>query len=167
MEAGEPPKLALIVTSDSVYSGRKRDEITPLVAERAKNVFNLVASRVVPNRVEEIRAAVLEYSKIADVILVTGGTGVSPRDITIEALEPIASKRIPGLGEEHRRRSYERVGSRALMSRSEGFMVGRALTLASPGNPDAVKIALDILAEVVEHCLEDIRGLGHNKPHHS
>lgn len=167
MEAGRLPRLALIVTSDSVYSGRRSDEITPLVVERVKNVFELVASRLVPNRVEEIRAAVLEYSRIADVILVTGGTGLSPRDVTIEALESIASKRVPGLGEEHRRRSYERVGARALMSRSEGFMVGGALTLASPGNPDAVGIALDILAEVVEHCLEDIRGLGHGKPHNS
>ncbi|MDM7276023.1 MAG: molybdopterin-binding protein [Thermoprotei archaeon] len=160
---GGLPKLALIVTSDSVYSGRRRDEITPLVAEIVRGFFEFVGSRVVPNRVEEIRAAVLEYSRIADVILVTGGTGLSPRDVSIEALESIASKSVPGLGEEHRRRSYGKVGARALMSRSGGFVVGRALVFASPGNPDAVSIALEILAETVEHCLEDIRGLGHVK----
>jgi len=154
-------RLALIVTSDSVYRGLKADEITPLVA--SDNRFDLVLSRVVPNKVDEIKAAVIEASSTADIILVTGGTGVSPRDVTIEALESIASKRIPGLGEEHRRRSYSRVGARALISRSEGFIVGRALVFASPGNPDAVKVALDILSEIAEHCLEEIRGGGHGR----
>jgi len=161
-------KLALIVTSDSVYRGLKADEVTPLVAGDGR--FDLILSRVVPNNVDEIKAAVIEASSTADIILVTGGTGVSPRDVTIEALESIASKRVPGLGEEHRRRSYPRVGARALISRSEGFIVGGALVFASPGNPDAVKIALDILSEVAVHCLEEIRGRGHGggreNPHH-
>ncbi len=155
-------RLALIITSDSVYRGLKADEITPLVLSDGR--FNLVLSRIVPNDISEIRAAVIEASGLADIVLVTGGTGVSPRDVTIEALESIASKRVPGLGEEHRRRSYQRIGARALMSRSEGFIVGKTLVFASPGNPDAVKVALDILSEIAEHCLEEIRGGGHKKP---
>jgi molybdenum cofactor biosynthesis protein B len=156
-------RLALIVTSDSVYRGLRADEVTPIVSSDGR--FEVVFSRVVPNDVGEIMAAVLEASNLADVVLVTGGTGVSPRDVTVEALESIASKRVPGLGEEHRRRSYLRVGARALMSRSEGFVVGGALAFASPGNPDAVKVALDILAEVAEHCLEELRGRGHRGAH--
>ncbi len=152
-------KLALIITSDSVYKGLKADEITPLVASDSR--FELVFSKIIPNDISEIRMSVLEASKVADVILITGGTGVSHRDVTIEAVESIASKRIPGLGEEHRRRSYLKVGARALISRTEGFIVGNTLVFASPGNPDAVKIALDIVAEVAEHCLEVLRKGGH------
>lgn len=152
-------KLGLIITSDSVYRGLKADEITPLVSSDDR--FEVVYSRVVPNDINEIKATVMEASSTSEIILVTGGTGVSPRDMTIEALESIASKRIPGLGEEHRRRSYATVGARALLSRSEGFIVGNSLVFASPGNPNAVKIALDIIAEVAEHCLDEIRGKGH------
>jgi len=157
--SGRRYKLGLVVTSDSVYRGLKVDEVTPVV--EADERFELVYSRVTPNNVGEIRAAVLEASEVAEIVLVTGGTGVSPRDLTIEAIEGIASKRIPGLGEDHRRRSYSHVGARALLSRAEGFVVGKSLVFASPGNPQAVKIALDILAEVAEHCIDEIRGEGH------
>lgn len=154
-------KLAVIITSDSVYRGLKSDEITPIVASDGR--FKVTLVRIVPNDPSEIKAAILEASPLSDVILVTGGTGVSPRDITIEVLESIASKRIPGLGEEHRRRSYARVGARALLSRAEGFIVGNTLVFASPGNPDAVRIALDIIAEISEHCFEELRGKGHTR----
>ncbi|MCX8196000.1 MAG: molybdopterin-binding protein [Acidilobaceae archaeon] len=157
-------KLALVITSNSVYWGRRRDEITELVRSRAKG-FELVSATVVPNSLGEIRAAVLSAAQQADVVLVTGGTGASPRDVTIEAIEGVASKRLPGLGEEHRRRSYALIGARALGSRAEGYVVGRALVFASPGNPHAVSVALDLLAEAAEHIVEEIRGTGHGGAH--
>lgn len=156
-------RLALLVTSDSVYRGDKRDEVTPLVRSREGKIFSLVASRVVPNRLEEIRAAILELSRLADVVLVTGGTGLSPRDLSIEAAEQVARKRVPGLGEEHRRRSYQMIGHRALISRAEGFVVGDALVFVSPGNPSAVEVALDILEEVGIHASEEIKGIAHGR----
>lgn len=156
-------RLALLITSDSVYRGEKKDEITPLVRSREGKTFRLVASRIVPNRIEEIRAAVLELSRSADILLVTGGTGLSPRDISIEAVELLARKRIPGLGEEHRRRSYQQIGHRALVSRAEGFVVGDALVFVSPGSPNAVGIALDILEEVGIHASEEIKGIAHGR----
>lgn len=64
-------RLALIVTSDSVYRGLRADEVTPTVSSDGR--FEVVFSRVVPNDVGEIRAAVLEASNLADVVLVTGG----------------------------------------------------------------------------------------------
>ncbi|MEM1685108.1 MAG: molybdopterin-binding protein [Acidilobaceae archaeon] len=158
-------RLALIITSDSVYRGEKRDEITGLVEEKVKGLFHIVASRVVPNSISEIRATVLEAVREADIVLVTGGTGVSRRDITIEALKPIASKTVPGLGEEHRRRSYAKIGARALLSRTEAFIIGNTLVYACPGNPDAVSTALDILTEIGDHCIAEIRGEGHRERH--
>ncbi|MCS7107636.1 MAG: molybdopterin-binding protein [Acidilobaceae archaeon] len=154
-------RLALVVTSDSVFRGERRDEITQLVRER--KLFELVSSVVVPNRLGEIRAAVLSAAQQAEVVLVTGGTGLSPRDVSIEAVEGIARKRVPGLGEEHRRRSYSFVGPRALGSRADGYVVGNSLVFVSPGNPSAVSLSLDILAEVAEHLVEEIRGTAHGR----
>ncbi|MEN2999074.1 MAG: molybdopterin-binding protein [Acidilobaceae archaeon] len=154
-------RLALVVTSDSVFAGKRRDEVTELVRSRAE--FELVSSVVVPNRLGEIRAAVLSAAQQAEVVLVTGGTGLSPRDMSIEAVEGIARKRVPGLGEEHRRRSYSLIGPRALGSRAEGYVVGNALVFVSPGSPNAVSLSLDILAEAAEHLVEEIRGTAHGR----
>jgi len=162
-----PFRLALVVTSDRVYRGEKRDEVTPLVEEwaRARGVV-LSWRTVVPNDPVRIRRAVARAVTHGEVVLVTGGTGLSPRDVSVDVVEGLAWKRVPGLGEEHRRRSMERVGARALLSRASGYVVGASLVFVSPGSPDAVQVSLSLLEEAGAHFAEQARGgRGHGGKH--
>jgi len=154
--------IGLVVTSDRVYRGEREDRITPLVEERlAREGHLLVYKTVVPNDRGMIRRAVLDAASRAEMVLVTGGTGLSRRDISVDVLEEVAWRRVPGFGERHRLLSYERVGGRALASRAMAYLVGSAIVAVSPGNPDAVGISLDILLDMGEHAVEMVRGASH------
>ncbi len=155
--------FALVITSDRVLRGEVKDSITQLVQETLRsNDHELVYRVVSPNDLYAIRAAVSSAVSRADVVIVTGGTGLSPRDLSIEAVRPMASKELPGFGEVFRLRSLEQVGPGAILSRATGFLVGNSLVFVTPGSPSAVRLALDIILPVVAHGLEQARG----EPHH-
>ncbi|MEB3817065.1 MAG: MogA/MoaB family molybdenum cofactor biosynthesis protein, partial [Desulfurococcales archaeon] len=69
--------------------------------------------------------------------------------------------RVPGFGEAHRRISWDRVGEKAMLSRASAYVVGDCFVAVSPGNPDAVEVALDLLIPVADHIEEQLSG----KPH--
>jgi len=155
-------RVALVVTSDSVYRGVKEDRVTPLVRERlARSGHELVYSRVVPNEKQVIEEAIREACSRARVVLVTGGTGISPRDVSVDVVRSMSTREVPGFGELHRRLSFEKIGARAALSRASAFIVGECFVAVSPGNPDAVEVALDILEGMVDHIVEQLEG----KPH--
>ena len=155
-------EYCLVVTSDRVYRGERKDEVTPLVEKLLASRGRRLSWRiVVPNVASRIVEAVLEAASRCRVVLVTGGTGVSPRDVSVDAVGRVARSRVPGLGEEFRRRSLERVGPVALLSRADAFVVGGSLVFVSPGSPDAVETALSLLLEVDEHVVRELEGRGH------
>jgi molybdenum cofactor biosynthesis protein B len=155
--------FGLVVTSDHVYRGEKRDEVTPLVKERlAKEGRQLVFATVVPNDVSTIRSSVLDAVSRADVVLVSGGTGPSPKDLSYDVVKQLASKELPGFGEIFRLKSLDEVGYEAILSRVSAFVVGQSLVVVVPGSPSAMRLALDILTPVVKHAVEQI----HGEPHH-
>ena len=94
-----------------------------------------------------------------DVVIFSGGTGITPTDVTIETVSPFFEKTLPGFGEFFRRISYDRVGSAAVLSRaSAGVAKGKAL-FCIPGSPDAVKVAVEMLIlpespHIVRHARE-------------
>ena len=81
----------------------------------------------------------------AQVILTTGGTGISRRDTTIEVVERILDKELPGFGELFRMLSWQEIGSAAMLSRAIAGLAGTCLLFAMPGSPAAVRLALDRL----------------------
>ena len=93
-----------------------------------------------------------------DTIIITGGTGLANRDVTVESTTPMMEKEIPGFGELFRRISYERIGPAAMMSRaSAGSMKGRIL-FCLPGSPDAVQTAMEhLILPELGHMLRVIR----------
>jgi molybdenum cofactor biosynthesis protein B len=154
--------FALVVTSDRVFKGEKEDKITPLVREYLQSQDHiLVYTKIVPNDPVLIRQAILEAASRAHVVLVTGGTGLSKRDITVDVAEKIAARKVPGFGEYHRQLSRESVGLRSLLSRVSAYMIGGTLIMVSPGNPDAVRVSLEILNEVADHIRDMAKGLSH------
>lgn len=81
-------------------------------------------------------------SKAVDVLIITGGTGLSPRDVTVESILELVDKEIPGFGELFRRISYDRIGSAAMLSRAFAGSVKGKLIFCLPGSPDAVQTAM-------------------------
>ena len=88
-----------------------------------------------------------------DVLLLTGGTGVSSRDLTIETLRPFFEKELPGFGELLRRVSYDEIGSAAMLTRATAGVARRKLLVCMPGSPSAVKTALRVSIGEFPHML--------------
>jgi len=84
-------------------------------------------------------------TKRVDVLIITGGTGLSPRDVTVEAISPFVDKEIPGFGELFRKISYDKIGSAAMLSRAFAGSSKGKLIFCLPGSPDAVQTAMEQL----------------------
>lgn len=107
---------------------------------------SVVLHRVVRDDVAEIHAAVeAALSAGARAVLVNGGTGISPRDVAVEALRPLFDKELPGFGELFRVLSFEQVGAAAWLSRATAGTCRGAILFALPGSPRAVGLAMERL----------------------
>jgi molybdenum cofactor biosynthesis protein B len=107
----------------------------------------LVARKIVPDEPTLLEAAVRELVSRADVsaILVTGGTGVAPRDQTPDTLARLFTKELPGYGELFRMLSFQEIGAAAMLSRACGGLIDRTVVLLMPGSTPAVKLAMERL----------------------
>lgn len=107
----------------------------------------VVERRIVPDEPGAIAAAVRELTGRADVsaLVLTGGTGVAPRDVTPDTVEPLLDRLIPGFGELFRQLSYAEIGSAALLSRALAGLRGGRVVFVLPGSRGAVKLAMEKL----------------------
>jgi molybdenum cofactor biosynthesis protein B len=89
-------------------------------------------------------------SRTVDALIITGGTGLSPRDVTVESISPFVEKEVPGFGELFRKISFDRIGSAAMLSRAFAGSAKGKLIFCLPGSPDAVQTAMEqlILPEI-------------------
>jgi molybdenum cofactor biosynthesis protein B len=95
----------------------------------------------------------------ADAIVISGGTGLAPRDQTVEALTKIFDKAMPGFGEAFRRFSFDQIGPRAILSGATAGVVGRCLIFALPGSPRAVKLGMDaLIVPTLQHAVDVAQG---------
>ncbi len=109
----------------------------------------LLDRQIVPDDVTILRARVRALAAREDVhgILLTGGTGITGRDVTPEAIEPLATKQIPGFGELFRMLSYEEIGSATIQSRAFAVLVGKTLVFGLPGSTAAIRLAVEKILE--------------------
>ncbi|WP_456481378.1 MogA/MoaB family molybdenum cofactor biosynthesis protein [Methanopyrus sp.] len=130
-----------------------------LLEERFEDEGHDVRYRVlVPDQHDMIVGAVRWLVDRVHAVVTTGGTGVTPTDVTVEALERIADKRLPGFGEAFRRRSEEEVGLHAVLTRAEMYVVDGTPVTCLPGSPNAVKLGAEMLLEVLPHVVAHARG---------
>jgi len=113
---------------------------------------------IVPDSLVGIRAAVsglLEREGV-DVIIINGGTGITRRDVSVEALEPLMDKKLDGFGELFRFLSYQEIGPAAIMSRAIGGLAGGKVLLCLPGSSGAVRLAMEkiIIPQIGHMVLE-------------
>jgi molybdenum cofactor biosynthesis protein B len=120
--------------------------------------YSVVADAILAEEPEALRDEVARLARDSDVVLVTGGTGISPRDRTPEAVAPLFERRLPGFGELFRMLSFQAIGPAAMLSRADAGVVGGALVFLLPGSPAAVELAVDkLIAPELAHAVGQLR----------
>jgi molybdenum cofactor biosynthesis protein B len=138
--------FGLITVSDS--RAREDDASGRLLREGvAARGHRVLATDLVADDVAAIRAAVWGMLALAevDVVVLTGGTGFSPRDLTVEAVRPLFDRHIEGFGELFRMLSFQQVGAAAMLSSAAAGLVRDRAVFLLPGSPKAVSLALEAL----------------------
>jgi molybdenum cofactor biosynthesis protein B len=139
-----PLRIAVLTVSDT--RTLETDKSGGLIAESVQAAGHLLALRnIVPDELTLLQSAfsALIADQNVDVVIATGGTGITQRDVTPEALTPLVTKWIPGFGELFRYLSYADIGAATIQSRAEAALCGGTLVFALPGSTGAVKLALD------------------------
>jgi len=153
-------RAAILTLSDKGSRGERIDESGPaLAAWLAERGVHTVQSRVIADEFEQIVEVLTEWADAdaADLILTTGGTGVSPRDITPEATLQVVERIIPGLGELMRIRSLEKTPM-ASLSRAVAGIRKQSLIINLPGSPKGALENLEAVWPTLGHAIEKIRG---------
>ena len=139
-----PVRIAVLTVSDT--RGLADDKSGQTLADRITEAGHILAARdIVTDDRDKIRHTVLAWSrdKAIDVVITTGGTGFTGRDVTPEALEPIFEKRMDGFSEVFHRISYDKIGTSTIQSRATGGVVNATFVFVLPGSPGACRDAWD------------------------
>ena len=145
-ESPDRVRCAVVTVSDSrdASTDRGGDLVCELLTASGHEV---VLREIVPDEPDQLRSLVEHCVQRDDtqIVLITGGTGISARDQTSEALQQLLSKELPGYGELFRWLSYQEIGPEAMLSRATGGLVGQVPVLTMPGSPAAIRLALEAL----------------------
>lgn len=154
---------AVIVCSDSISKGKKEDRAGKAIMEKLKSCgVELADYIIIPDEKEMIITAVQHYcSQQLQLVVLTGGTGLSPRDITPEALESIIEKRIPGIEEAIRSYGQERTPF-SMLSRSIVGLIGNTLVLGLPGSTRGAAESMDAVFPHILHLFGVMKGVRHD-----
>lgn len=150
--------VAVLTLSDKGSKGEREDLSGPAIGELLKGIGAEVKHyEVLPDEKELIKEKLLEYSQRVDLILTTGGTGLSQRDVTPDATLEVVEREVPGIAEAMRSEGLKKT-SRSMLSRAVAGVKGRTLIINLPGSPRAVKENLEVILEVIPHAVEKIKG---------
>lgn len=155
-----PWQAAVITLSDKGARGERMDESGPAIAGRLKAAgYEVVEQLLIADDAEMLKKQLcrLADQRQLDLVLTTGGTGFSPRDVTPEATLAVAERSAPGIAEAIRAASLA-VTSRAMLSRGAAVIRGKTLIINLPGSPKACMESMDVFLDVVPHGLELLRG---------
>jgi molybdenum cofactor biosynthesis protein B len=158
-EAPRTLRCAVVTVSDS--RTLETDTGGAAVVELLAAAGHLAAARhIIPDEPRRMRALLTEVAARddVDVILLTGGTGISRRDQTYETVQGMLTKEVPGYGELVRWLSYQEIGAAAMLSRAVGGLIGQKVVLTMPGSPAGVRLAMEkaILPEL-GHLVREAR----------
>lgn len=150
--------IGIITVSDRAFRGEYEDKSGPVLKQFCEaRRWNITAQIVVPDEEAVIGDRTQELAKSCSLILLTGGTGITERDVTPETIRAIASKELPGFGEVMRAKSFERF-PHAILSRNLAAVVGRSLVICLPGSPKGAVECLEFVVEAIPHAIELLHG---------
>lgn len=150
--------IAILTLSDKGAEGTRTDESGPVLRELVAGLGQVVHAEILPDDRSRIRDRLIELcDQGVRLVLTTGGTGLSPRDVTPEATLDIAERIVPGMAEAMRAVSLAKT-PRAMISRAVAVVRGRTLIINLPGSPRGAKENLEAVLPALEHALEKIAG---------
>jgi len=153
-------KVAIITISDRGSKGEREDLSGPLIREMVKDLpAEVIHYEIIPDEKEVIIEALKRSSDElkADLILTTGGTGLSPRDVTPDATSKVIDKEVPGFSEAMRAESLKET-PHAMISRAVSGIRGSTLIVNLPGSPKSVKENLSVILPALPHALSKLKG---------
>jgi len=156
-------KAAVIVCSDSISEGKKEDKAGKAIITKLESCDVVIQDYIIiPDEKDVIQEKAKYYqAQGADLIIYTGGTGVSQRDVTPEALLPLLDRKIPGIEEAIRKYGQDRMPY-AMLSRSVAGTIKNALVLALPGSTNGAKESMDAIFPSLLHVFRILKGARHD-----
>lgn len=160
MEPDSPFTAAVITVSDKGSAGEREDKSGPLAKEMLVSAgYKVVETLIVPDGIERLSKELIRLCDMRQVnlIITSGGTGFSVRDLTPEATIKVAERQAPGIAEAMRAHSMQ-ITDRACLSRAVSAIRGQSLIINLPGSPKAVKEDLEYVLPIIEHGIHILRG---------
>ncbi len=152
--------VAIIIASDTRSKGLNRDETVPVLKDFIERQgWTLLGHSIIPDEIELLKKEMIYYADIkkADLILTSGGTGFSNRDVTPEATKAVIEKETPGYPEAMRMKTYD-ITPLSILSRATAGIRGETLIINLPGNPKGAIECLEVIKEAIFHGIEIIQG---------
>ena len=155
-------KCGVITLSDSKSKDKKEGKNTDIsgkyLFDKLNEKYQVDSYEIIPDEKDQLLQSI-EYmiNKDIDIIFTTGGTGIGTRDITIETIEPLFKKELKGFGEIFRRKTYDELGSGAILSRATAGVYKETLIFSMPGSPNAVKLGISIVINELAHLKKHLK----------
>ncbi len=159
-----PFQAAVITLSDAGTAGTREDKSGPMIAQRLQESgYTVIEQLLLPDGREALERELIRLcdQRQSDLILTTGGTGFSLRDVTPEATLAVADRQVPGIAEAIRAESMK-ITKRAMLSRAVSVIRGRTLIINLPGSPKACMETMDVFMDTIPHGLGLLRGTVHD-----
>ena len=158
----KPIRASVVVCSDTISAGKKQDRAGKIVVEKLRESdIEVVNYDTIPDAIDQIREKAMKYSSDHQLLIYTGGTGLSETDVTPEALEPILERRIPGVEEAIRNYGQQRMPY-SMLSRSVVGTLGGCLVIALPGSTNGAKESMDAIFPHIKHIFKVLKGPSNN-----
>ncbi len=149
-------KVALYTVSSSRYQNKTlRDESGEIAKASLEKAGHAFLYALIDDSRPLIRFSLYKslVEDKCDAVIFLGGTGLSPRDVTFEAITPLLDKKLDGFGEIFRRLSYDAIGSPAMMTRAIGGVVDSKVVFCLPGSPDAASLGMELILKELPHAI--------------